>query len=80
MLASRMTGFDETIEEKEDMKGEIYCPYHKTKTCSLNQCKKFNELPFEEMKDFLFKNSQTSISPRSATRCHLNVVFVRRSI
>ena len=38
------------------MKGEIYCPYHKTKTHSLNQCKKFSELPFEERKHFLFKN------------------------
>jgi hypothetical protein len=72
-LASRMTGFDETIERKpeqneqssinnvkikgkEDVKGEIYCPYHKTKTHSLNQCKKFSELPFEESKHFLFKN------------------------
>ena len=43
-------------EEKQDVRDEQYCPYHKTKSHSLNQCKKFCELSFEERKNFLFKN------------------------
>ena len=67
-LASNTTGVDDTCipeegeeldgkpNEKEGNKDDHFCPYHKTKSHSLYNCKSFNELSFEARKDFLFKN------------------------
>ena len=35
---------------------EVFCPFHKTRTHTLNECHKFQELDFSDRKDFLFKN------------------------
>ncbi len=101
-LASKTTSSEEEIEkkqeedgesppkamdeEKQDVRDEQYCPYHKTKSHSLNQCKKFCELSFEERKNFCLKADyvstariQTNTSRRRVTRYLPNVVFVRRS-
>ena len=44
------------IEEKENVRHEQHSLHHKTKTNSWDQCKKFDELSFEERKDLLFKS------------------------
>ena len=43
-------------QQRNNTAGEVFCPYHKTKTHILNECQKFQELGFPERKDFLSRS------------------------